>query len=256
MNPEPLSSCQKLAFVSQYPALQKVIPLPCRNLPFMESDSTHSHPWLPGDFSSPLRVADWKSLLSDPEFFSDEERQMMRRMLDFSRPATPQELAERYGECPSFYTEIADEIGISASSVIKHTTLFDADTYGFWPMWLEGQLMEVRPDAVQRRSYYCRDLYRWRLRPEVRTALEETDLSQIQLQGQPDTDTARYLRIQEHEENQNAARREQKRREAALRARKQKEKQEVARALSFIRYGIGIGALLLAALQIWLASRA
>lgn len=221
----------------------------------MESDPKHSQPWVPEDFTSPLRAADWKSMLSDPEFFSTEERQMMRRMLDYGRPATPQELAERYGECPSFYTEIADEIGLSASSLIKRSTLFDADTYGFWPMWLEGQLMDVRPDAVQRRSYYCRDIYRWRLRQEVRVALEGTDLSQVELQGQPDTDTERYLRIQEHEENQKAARREHMRREADLRAQKQKEKQEVAKALAFIRYGIGIGALLLATLQIWLSTR-
>lgn len=226
----------------------------------MSNITPNNSAWLPQDYVPLLQEVDWKSILNDADFFNVEELQMLRRLLDFGEPATPYELAERYGECPSFYTDMADQIGLDVGSIKNEQTMqWDTNNngfwpnYGFWPNWLEGQLVERRPDYKPHIEFFCKDIYRWRLRDEVKQALQGVDLSHIELYAKPDTDEARLERLCSQDLQKQMLEEQKRLIEEKERKRLEAEKKKIDHLLELVRYGVAMGGILLAALQIWLS---
>lgn len=128
--------------------------------------------WFPADYSPNLTVDDWKNLLHDKNVFTEESLQIMERFLDYGGEATCKQLSVKYGESYNFYNSGS----VSLAKRVHEKTgcpLLEHDTENskYWPVLYLGHNAEKETDGS----------YVWRLRDELKEALEQTDLSEISL---------------------------------------------------------------------------
>ncbi len=124
--------------------------------------------WFPADYTPGFSVEDWKGLIQNSEIFTDNSLTIMKRMLDVGGQATCSELAEKYGESKNFYsvgsTTLAKRIvGATGCPVMPR----EVEDTRYWPVLYVG-----KPASSQNNGSYI-----WRLRDELKQALEQTDLS-------------------------------------------------------------------------------
>lgn len=129
--------------------------------------------WPPLDEYDPgLDTEGWKGLLADPDVFTSQALEIMKRMVDHGGAATCTQLSRTYGELKNFYNSGSQAL---ARRVVSHTGCpvmrgEDRETR-WWPVLYQGQ--RAPSDAV--------GSYTWRLRDELAAALAETDLGPVQL---------------------------------------------------------------------------
>jgi len=128
--------------------------------------------WFPKDYDPGIATKKWLELLDDRNVFDEKSLANMKRRLDYGRPATCVQLAEEYGESFNFYNSGAASL---AQRVAKATGCpfleHDTDASKWWPILFLGK----RADKDTEGSYV------WKLREELREALEQYDLSKIPL---------------------------------------------------------------------------
>ncbi|PQD94403.1 restriction endonuclease [Pradoshia eiseniae] len=138
--------------------------------------------WWPGETSyhPDITTEQWLDLLHNKKVFTNDSLTIMKRLLDNGGQATCTELSQKYGESKGFYN-----IGSSslAKRVHKETncpllTKDDDSNSKWWPVLYVGK------NATKNEV----GSYIWRLRPELKEALEKTDLSQIPLYTQKETE--------------------------------------------------------------------
>ena len=130
--------------------------------------------WYPTEeeYDPGLTVEDWKALLSDSEVFTADSLAIMARLLDYGGEATCTQLAHKYGESKNYYNAGSSWL---AKRVQKKTGCpvmdHNNENSRWWPILYMGR----HADADTEGSYV------WRLRDELREALEATDLTGIKL---------------------------------------------------------------------------
>lgn len=130
--------------------------------------------WFPKDYSPKLSVQNWLTLLEDCSIFTAESLQIMRCFMDFGGEATCKQLAEKYGRSMNFYNAGSSYL---AKRIAEKTgcPLFQGENEKsrYWPILYIGHTAGKDQDGT----------YVWRLRDELRSALEKMDLSEVELHG-------------------------------------------------------------------------
>lgn len=144
--------------------------------------------WFPVDYSPGLTVEDWLQLLKDQEVFTKDSLEIMKRMKDHGGQATCTQLSDKYGKTKAFYNvgssslarRIADKTGCP---VMPHEEGSLKGDIRWWPILYVGRKAEKGDEGV----------YIWKLRDELSTALENIDLSGVDLYAsKPVTDEGNY----------------------------------------------------------------
>ena len=142
--------------------------------------------WFPVEsmYHPGITAEKWEELLHNNKVFTDDSLAIMKRLLDNGGQGTCLELSQKYGESKGFYN-----IGSSSLAKRVHKEMncpllagADAKNSKWWPVLYLGKYAN-KEDVGS---------YIWRLRPELKEALEKTDLSHIPLhEGQETEDSTR-----------------------------------------------------------------
>lgn len=112
---------------------------------------------------------DWMELIKDEDVFGYSAKVVMRMFLEQNGECTCSKLTDLYGNSPSYYNSICVN---TAQKVYKKTEcpiLEGEEDSRYWPILFQGKY--IKEDGKNR--------YLWRLRPELREALKESDLPEI-----------------------------------------------------------------------------
>ena len=129
--------------------------------------------WFPSDYTPGLTEEDWLALLGDDKVFTTGSLEIMKRMKDYGGQATCTQLAVKYGETKNFYLTGSTAV---AKRVVEKTgcpVLTDDknENSKWWPVLYIGRYATKDEQGS----------YIWKLRDELSTALDKTDLSGIEL---------------------------------------------------------------------------
>lgn len=128
--------------------------------------------WFPTDYNPGLSVDDWIGLLGDGEVFTTGSLEIMKRMKDYGGQATCTQLAVKYGETKNFYSSGSVAL---ARRVAKKTDCpvmeRDNENSRWWTILYLGR----NADKDEEGSYV------WKLRDELAAALDQVDLSAVEL---------------------------------------------------------------------------
>lgn len=135
--------------------------------------------WFGTDFDPGLSEADWLELLNDKTIFTESSLEIMKRMLDYGGMATCKQLSVKYGESYGFYNagsvalakRIAEKTGIKPS-------IDDDKNQKWWPILYTGRYAEKDEEGI----------FLWKLRDELKSALEKTDLRNILLYAEDNSE--------------------------------------------------------------------
>ncbi|HNX15642.1 MAG TPA: AAA family ATPase, partial [Oscillospiraceae bacterium] len=142
---------------------------------FKEYNKT-SEVWEPVDYTPGLTVEQWAELLKDPSVFNQRSLEIMKRFKAYGGAATCTQLSVKYGEEPGFYNINSTAL---AQHVIDKTNCNrpdgTAEGMKLWPVLYVGR-RAGKEDAGN---------YVWKLRDELAKALDQADLTNINLYASP-----------------------------------------------------------------------
>lgn len=146
----------------------------------LKSDADQN--WWPFEYSPGLSVEEWMALIQDPQIFTPSSLEIMKRMLDYGGEATCTQLAEKYGETRNFYNSGSRALAIRIHNQTDCPLLKDEENSRWWPVLYIG-----RDTNINERGNYV-----WRLRDELKQALERSDLSDVPLYANKNTNSAKH----------------------------------------------------------------
>ena len=137
-----------------------------------EAGSQDEGEWFPADYTPGLSVDEWVKLLNDSEVFTTGSLEIVKRMKDYGGQATCKQLSVKYGQSSNFYNagsstlakRIADKTGCP---LLEGYT----ENSKWWPILYVGR----KASKDEQGSYI------WKLRDELATALDQVDLSGVEL---------------------------------------------------------------------------
>lgn len=136
--------------------------------------------WFPDDYSPNLTVEDWKKLLNDKTVFTDNSLQIMKRFLDYGGQATCTQLSLKYGESKNFYNAGSSALAKRVHEKTNCPLLTrDNENARYWTVLYLGHSADKEID----RSYI------WKLRDELKEALEQTNLSEVELYAKDESES-------------------------------------------------------------------
>ena len=139
---------------------------------YNQSQDTAEQKWFPEEYTPNISVEQWKDLLKDKEVFTDSSLKIMRRFLDYGGTATCKQLSIKYGETPGFYnlgsSQLAKRVAAKTGCPLME---IDYENSKWWPILFLGKHANKK-EAGQ---------YVWKIRDELKKALETEDLSGVQL---------------------------------------------------------------------------
>ena len=143
-------------------------------LQYTEKAADSDSDWFPAiaDYNPELTVDDWKSLLADSSVFTTGSLQIMKRMMDYGGQATCTQLSEKYGEAKNFYLTGSHTLGIRIADKTNCPILKKDNDNAKWCTIL---YVGRKADRDEKGSYV------WKLRGELSQALEQIDMSNIEL---------------------------------------------------------------------------
>lgn len=128
--------------------------------------------WFPTDYEPGLSVDDWIGLLGDEEVFTTGSLEIMKRMKDYGGQATCTQLAVKYGETKNFYNSgsvaLARRVAEKTGCPVMER---DNENARWWTILYLGRNAGKDEEGN----------YVWKLRDELATALEQVDLSGVEL---------------------------------------------------------------------------
>ena len=129
--------------------------------------------WEYNDYNPGLTKEDWTELLNNPEFFTPSALAVMKRLMDNGGQGTCTELSNKYGDTKNFYNKNSSVLGEKIYSAGKCTQppKREDGAMMYWPILYVGK----SADSTVEGSYI------WKLRKELKSALEDKDLSDIEL---------------------------------------------------------------------------
>lgn len=139
---------------------------------YSQKESVTSDEWFPTDYDPNISVEEWVELLNNPDVFKTGSLEIMKRMKDYGEQATYTQLSIKYGETSNFYNagssalarRIAQKTGCSVMDR-------DEENHRWWPIIYLGRKAETNDSGN----------YSWKLRNELSEALDQIDLSQVDL---------------------------------------------------------------------------
>ena len=128
--------------------------------------------WYGTDYNPGLTIEDWKKLLKDGAIFTTSSLEIMKRIKDYGGQASCTQLAVKYGETKNFYNSgsVALAHRVCEAAGIKPATREDGSTQ-WWTVLYTGRDTDKGEDGS----------FIWKLRDELSEALDQTDLSNIEL---------------------------------------------------------------------------
>lgn len=128
--------------------------------------------WFPADYSPNISVDDWIALLADSQVFTTGSLEIMKRMKDYGGQATCSQLATKYGYTKNFYNSGSSALARRVQEKTGCPVMSrDEENSRWWPILYVGRYANKDEEGV----------YIWKLRDELLNALEQTDLTQIEL---------------------------------------------------------------------------
>ena len=128
--------------------------------------------WFPKDYSPELSVDDWIGLLNDKDIFTPSSLEIMRRLKDYGGSATCKQLSQKYGETANFYNSGSSALARRIAKKTGCPTIStDTQNSRWWPILYLGKYAHNDEEGN----------FVWKLRPELSQALDNIDLSYIQL---------------------------------------------------------------------------
>lgn len=139
---------------------------------YSQKDQPKADDWFPLDYSPELTVDEWIALLGDEDVFTIGSLEIMKRMKDYGGQATCTQLSVKYGESKNFYNSgsvaLARRVAEKTGCPVMER---DSGNSRWWPILYIGR--EAGKEEAGN--------FTWKLREELAQALEQVDLSQIEL---------------------------------------------------------------------------
>lgn len=139
--------------------------------------------WYPAEYNPGITAEQWKELMEDDTVFPINSLQIIKRMKDYGEMATCRQLSTKYGETNNFYNAGSAAL---ARRVQKKTgcNLFVDETgkERYWPILYLGRNADKKDDGS----------YTWKLRDELSEAIEQTDLSEVELYADTEETDVNY----------------------------------------------------------------
>ena len=135
--------------------------------------------WFPKDYDPGISVETWLELLQDSSAFTTGSLQIMRRLKDYGGQATCKQLSVKYGENQMFYNSgsvaLARRVAEKTGCPVMTN---DTENSKWWPILYVGRYAQKDEDGS----------YVWKLRDNLSKALDQIDLSDIELYALAETD--------------------------------------------------------------------
>lgn len=128
--------------------------------------------WFPTDYDPGLSAEAWVGLLGDKEVFTDGSLEIMKRMKDYGGTATCAQLSVKYGETKNFYSSGSEAL---SRRVAEKTGCPLMERENGNPVWWTVLYLGRRSGNDEEESYI------WKLRDELSEALDQVDLSGVEL---------------------------------------------------------------------------
>ncbi|UNL85272.1 AAA family ATPase [Priestia koreensis] len=139
---------------------------------YSQKDQPQQYEWFPTDYSPELTVEDWIGLLGDEEVFTTGSLEIMKRMKDYGGQATCTQLAVKYGESKNFYNSGSSALARRVAEKTGCPVMERGTENTFWlPILYIGRIVDKDEEGS----------YIWKLREELEEALDNVDLSQVEL---------------------------------------------------------------------------
>lgn len=141
--------------------------------------------WFPNleQYNPNLTKTDWLDLLKDPGVFTKQSLEVIKRMFDYGGQATCKQLSLKYGKDSFFYNRESWQL---AQRVAKKTGCpiieENNENSKWWPILYFGKYADKKSEGS----------YIWKLRPELQEALQEIDLSEVQLYAKDSQSKRRF----------------------------------------------------------------
>lgn len=140
-------------------------------------DAAEQAEWFPTDYAPGFSEEDWIALLNDKDVFSTGSLEIMKRMKDYGGEATCTQLAVKYGGTKNFYnagsSSLAKRIAEKTGCPIMQK---DTENTKWWPILYVGRHANKDEEGS----------FVWKLRDELSKALDQVDLSEVDLYVQAD----------------------------------------------------------------------
>lgn len=128
--------------------------------------------WFPTDYDPGLSVDDWVGLLGDDDVFTTGSLEIMKRMKDYGGQATCTQLSVKYGETKNFYNSgsvaLARRVAEKTGCPVMER---ENENSRWWPILYLGRNASKDEEGS----------YVWKLRDELAVALDQVDLSGVEL---------------------------------------------------------------------------
>ena len=127
--------------------------------------------WWPSEkeWNPSLSKEDWKELLDDSSVFTDKSKIFLKRLFAIGGEATCADLAAKYGRTASFYIGVEQGLASRIMKKKKITPISDNKREWKFPVLFLGRHVDKTKDENS-------GDYIWKLRTELKEALEEIDL--------------------------------------------------------------------------------
>lgn len=128
--------------------------------------------WFPTDYDPGLSVNDWVNLLGDEDVFTTGSLEIMKRMKDYGGMATCTQLSVKYGETKNFYNSGSVALARRVAEKTGCPVMEQGDdSTRWWTVLYIGRSANKDEEGS----------YVWKLRDELAAALDQTDLSGVEL---------------------------------------------------------------------------
>lgn len=129
--------------------------------------------WFPSmdEYNPGISTEKWEELLKDQDVFNKQSLEIMYRFLDNGGQGTCSELAQKYGESANFYNSGSQALARRVAKAAECALLQDDGKESYWPVLYIGRYTTGEESGV----------YLWKLRDELRQALDGFDMSQVRL---------------------------------------------------------------------------
>lgn len=129
--------------------------------------------WEYNEYNPGLSKEEWGDLLNNPDIFTPAALAVMKRMMDNGGQGTCTELANKYGETKNFYNKNSSSLGerILKTGKCAEPPKREDGSVAYWPILYVGRETDKNIEGS----------YIWKIRKELKAALEDKDLSDIEL---------------------------------------------------------------------------
>lgn len=143
----------------------------------LELPGVSANPWWPDleTYDPGITEEEWAELLKDEQVFDQDAQILMKRMLDIGGEATCKQLSDKYGKDFNYYRNHSLALAKRVCDKTSASTPPDSeDGKRWWPVLYVGRKNTEDTSGV----------FTWRLRPELKAALEKHDQTRYPLHEQ------------------------------------------------------------------------